>query len=160
VASRLCIKLVLPGPGHVTCSRAVTYCRCNWFVWVVVLCFFWMGSEFIHGWKNIGDKSLVTTLVRTEPWKLEWCYFERALYIVYSFQVLPVMACDSVSNGGGLPGFGQGWKRPEGQGPGPELPSNLTQTVVPYYSSCIFSCNWVYELRSYHDMINMLIVPN
>jgi len=33
---------------------------------------------------------------------------------------------NSVSNGSRLPGFGSGWKRPKGPGPGQEPPSNPT----------------------------------
>jgi len=36
----------------------------------------------------------------------------------------------SVSNGSGLPGFGPGWNRPEGPGPGQEPPSNLSRSVL------------------------------
>ena len=36
----------------------------------------------------------------------------------------------SVSNGSGLPGFGPGWNRTEGPGPGQEPPSNPTRFVL------------------------------
>jgi hypothetical protein len=37
----------------------------------------------------------------------------------------------SVSNGSGLPGFGLGWNRPEGPGPGQEPRSNPTRCGLP-----------------------------
>jgi len=44
----------------------------------------------------------------------------------------PVMSTgmSSFSNGSGLPGFGPGWNRPKGPGPGQEPPSNLTRSVL------------------------------
>jgi len=36
----------------------------------------------------------------------------------------------SVSNGSGLPGFGPGWNRTEGPGPGQEPPSDSTRSVL------------------------------
>jgi len=42
----------------------------------------------------------------------------------------PRLTLPSVSNRSGLPGFGAGWTRTEGPGPGQEPPSNPTRFVL------------------------------
>jgi len=62
---------------------------------------------------------------------LRYCYISDAALApsMFSLENLSHIAI-SVSNGSGLPGFGPGWNRSEGPGPGQEPSSNPTLLVL------------------------------
>jgi hypothetical protein len=57
----------------------------------------------------------------------------------------------SVSNGSGLPGFGPGWTRKLGRGPGQEPPRNPTTQVLPgCYPGRTYTCGFLAGLEPDH----------
>jgi len=125
-------------PVYDSIASWLLYCDCNlhsyeyagWYIAIhlVVIVFIQCSFKALRSWSLSDHASYYIMLINVSDHTSTWTSFFP--FVQWLEHLTMQCLISSVSNGSGIPGFGPGWNRPAGPGPGHEPPSYLTGSVL------------------------------